>query len=176
MHLCRVPIISMVDGPALGGGMGLVCASDIILCTENASFGMPEPKLGIIAGQIMPYVFRKLGTVRTQEMALQGLRIYGPKALQWGLVNDCYAGYADLQAGVETVLKNISSCGPEAIAKTKVMVNKLSSVSDRDIIDTAEAVVAATLSLEGMEGGMAFMSKRKPQWNETKATESADAC
>lgn len=176
MQLCRVPVISAVDGPALGGGMGLVCASDFILCTDQASFGMPEPKLGIIAGQIMPYVFRKLGLVRTQEMALQGLRINGTEALRWNLVNHCFSDYAKMQSGLAELLNNILSCGPDAIAKTKVMLNQLSSVSDQEILDTAHDVVAATLSAEGVEGGMAFMAKRKPNWNQIKAMESANAC
>ena len=171
MHLCRVPVIAMVDGPALGGGMGLVCVSDLILCTNKSSFGMPEPKLGIIAGQIFPYVFRKLGLVKTQEMALQGLRVYGRDNAQWGLANQVFDNYNDLQQGVNQVLTHILSCGPQAIEKTKTMLNQLTAVSHRDIDQTARDVVAATLSAEGMEGGMAFLAKRKPHWNQSAVME-----
>lgn len=172
IHLCRVPVISTVDGPALGGGMGIACASDMILSTHNASFGMPEPKLGIIAGQIFPYVFRKLGLVRTQEMALQGLRIPGNLSEHWGLANSIYPDYTAMETGLQSILSNIMSCGPDALSTTKTMLNQLTSVSHQDIDTTAKAVVMATLSTEGAEGGMAFMAKRKPSWNQQKIMES----
>lgn len=172
IHLCRIPVIAMVDGPALGGGMGLVCASDLIFCTKQASFGMPEPKLGIIAGQIFPYVFRKLGLVKTQEMSLQGLRIFGHENTSWGLANQVYDNFQDLQKGVNKTLDNILSCGPNAIEKTKTMLNQLTAVPHTQINQTARDVVSATLSTEGVEGTMAFLGKRQPKWNQTAVMES----
>jgi len=175
MHLCRVPVIALVDGPALGGGMGLTCASDFILSTDNASFGMPEPKLGIIAGQIMPYVFRKLGLVKTQEMALQGLRITGQTAQTWGLSTIYCPSHKELRERLVSLLENILACGPLAIEQTKSILNILEPVSANKINETAQQVVAATLSAEGVEGTMAFLTKRKPKWNQKQEMESHDA-
>jgi len=166
LHLCRVPTFALVDGPALGGGMGLVCATDFILCTEKALFGMPEPKIGVIAGQIMPHVLRKLGLVKTQNMSLQGLNISGKQAFEWGFINEYFADIQAMQQGLKKYLQNISQCAPGALSNTKALINTATQVSATDIKALAHQVAHASMSAEGIEGGMAFLQKRQPQWSQ----------
>ncbi len=64
-----VPVIAAVDGAAMGGGMGLACAADIVLATRDARFALSETTLGIIAAQIAPFVVQRLGAVTTRRSA-----------------------------------------------------------------------------------------------------------
>ncbi|HBF08684.1 MAG TPA: hypothetical protein DHW71_13430 [Gammaproteobacteria bacterium] len=167
IYNCPIPTIALVDGPALGGGMGLACVCDFILCTPNASFGMPEPRLGIIAGQIFPYVFNKLGLIRTQEMALQGLKINGELAIEWQFINSIHDDYTSLKAAAESICLNILQCAPIAIQNTKKLIQTAAPINAMSIDTIAKTLAHATLSEEGLEGNTAFMEKRKPNW--TKA-------
>ena len=167
LHLCKVPTIALVDGPALGGGMGLVCACDFVLSTHQGVFGMPEPKIGVIAGQIMPYIIRKLGLVKAQEMSLQGLKLKATSAKDWGFINEVFADGPAMITGLQAYLDNILYCAPNALAETKNLINATTQVAAEDIHHLAQQVAQASFSPEGIEGGMAFLQKRKPQWCST---------
>ena len=171
LHLCKVPTIALVDGPALGGGMGLVCACDFIISTQQGLFGMPEPKIGVIAGQIMPYVLRKLGLVKTQEMALQGLKIHGAQAHNWGFINSVCKDMEEMHSQLEHYLDQILQCAPLALTETKLLINSKTQVAAEDIHHLAQKVAQASFSPEGIEGGMAFIQKRPARWYQSNETD-----
>src|SRR5690606_31619995 len=59
-------VISVVEGPAIGGGFGMVCCSDVVIVHENARFGIPEPRVGFIPSQIIPFIVRRIGEGMTR--------------------------------------------------------------------------------------------------------------
>jgi len=164
LHLCRVPVICLVDGPALGGGLGLVCAADLVFATKQSRFGMPETKLGLLPAQILPYVVRKLGLSKAQSFALQGLDLTGQQAAHHGLVTKLCDDYSALESACNEALTAIGRCGPVAVARTKQMLNDLNRIESGAIAGLAEQVQQATQSPEGKAGRAAFANRCTPPW------------
>jgi polyketide biosynthesis enoyl-CoA hydratase PksH len=81
-------IVSKVEGQALAGGVGLVAASDIVVCTATATFGLSEAIWGLIPAMVIPYLIRKIGVQKAQWMTLTTNTINAQKALEFGLVDE----------------------------------------------------------------------------------------
>ena len=71
-HACRRPTVAIVEGSAVGGGFGMACCSDVVILHESARFGMPEPKVGFIPSQIIPFVVRRVGEGPARDLAVTG--------------------------------------------------------------------------------------------------------
>src|SRR5262249_17619212 len=67
-------VVARVQGAAMGGGLGLVCVSDIAIADEKATFGLPEVRLGLAPAVISPYVIQRLGFTRARQLMLTGRR------------------------------------------------------------------------------------------------------
>ncbi len=75
--------ISIVEGSAVGGGFGMACCSDVVILHESAGFGMPEPKVGFIPSQIIPFVVRRIGEGPARDLAVTGRVIDARKRIGW---------------------------------------------------------------------------------------------
>ena len=95
---CPAPVVTRIQGHALGGGAGLVACSDIAVADANAVFGFSEVKLGIIPAVISPYALAKIGPSAARRYFVTGERFDAATALRIGLVNEVAA---DLDAAVE---------------------------------------------------------------------------
>jgi enoyl-CoA hydratase/carnithine racemase len=82
------PVLALVDGPALGGGVGLAAVADLVLASPQASFALPETLVGLIPAMVFPYIARRIGMPRARLLALGGEPLSADKALQWGLVDE----------------------------------------------------------------------------------------
>jgi methylglutaconyl-CoA hydratase len=153
---CPAPVVARVQGYALGGGSGLTGCADIVLAAEDAVFGFPEVRLGIIPAVISPFVFRKIGPAAARRYFLTGERFDARTALRIGLADEI-AG--DLDAAVETVVADLLASGPEAVRAAK----KLASERPEGI-ETARIAAERRTSAEGQEGLRAFLEKRTPAW------------
>jgi methylglutaconyl-CoA hydratase len=153
---CPAPVVARVQGYALGGGSGLAGCADIVLAAEDAVFGFPEVRLGIIPAVISPFVFRKIGPAAARRYFLTGERFDARTALRIGLADEI-AG--DLDAAVETVVADLLASGPEAVRAAK----KLASERPEGI-ETARIAAERRTSAEGQEGLRAFLEKRTPAW------------
>ena len=80
-------VVAMVEGAAIGGGMGLVCCADLVIATCDAKFSLSETQLGIPPAQIAPYVVERLGITTARQLMLTGARFDGSKAKTIGLVD-----------------------------------------------------------------------------------------
>lgn len=113
------PVIAAVNGFALGGGCELALACDFIYASENAKFGLPEVKLGIIPGfggtQRLP---RRVGAARAAELVFTGGMIDAAEALRLGLVNKVVTADELLEAA-RSVARTIATNGPLAVAEAK---------------------------------------------------------
>src|SRR4051794_38532746 len=83
---CPAPLVTAVQGFALGGGSGLVACSDIVVAAPDATFGFTEVRLGIIPAVISPFVFAKIGTGAARRVFLFGVRFHSPAGPRVGLV------------------------------------------------------------------------------------------
>lgn len=159
-------VVTVVEGAAFGGGLGLVCVSDVAICRADTRFALSETGLGVIPAQIAPFVVQRIGLTQARRLALTGARIEGEEAVRLGLVHACCADAADLEARLAGTLAEIGRCGPEANAATKrilldCMTQPLATVLDR----AADAFAAALRGKEAQEGVSAFLARRAPSWH-----------
>jgi crotonobetainyl-CoA hydratase len=118
-HDCHKPIIGAVNGMALGGGFETAMACDLIIASENASFGLPEPKIGTAAvGSGMHRIVREIGLKPAMALLLTGESIDAEKALALGLVNEVVPS-GELMNVARGYARRILKCAPLAVQASK---------------------------------------------------------
>jgi methylglutaconyl-CoA hydratase len=159
------PTIAMVQGAAIGGGVGLVACCDIAIASENVSFCLSEVKLGLIPAVISPYVAAAIGSRATRRYFLTAERFDAAEAYRLGLVHEVVKS-EELDARVGQLSHLLLQNGPYAMASVKALVTEvaLSYLDDDLIADTAERIAEIRASDEGREGLSAYLEKRKPNW------------
>ncbi len=153
---CPAPVISRVQGHALGGGCGLVACSDIAVAADDAIFGFSEVKLGIVPAVISPFALAKIGPSAARRYFVTGEPFDAHTALRIGLVHEAAR---DLDAALERVLAEVMSAGPKAARAAKRLV-----LERPDGSETARSIAERRTSDEGQEGLHAFLEKRRPNW------------
>ena len=162
---CPVPIVARVQGAALGGGMGLCAAADIVLATADASFGFTETKLGIIPAVISTYVVPKIGASHARALFATGERFDAQRALRIGLVHEIVADVAELDARIGALLAELRSAGPTAARAAKALVREIADAGVPEARRHMPRHIAQQrTSAEGQEGLRAFLEKRPPDW------------
>jgi methylglutaconyl-CoA hydratase len=155
------PLIGRIQGAALGGGAGLAAVCDIAIAADDVTFGFTEVKLGILPAVISPYVIAKIGASAARELFLTGARFPASRARDIGLVHTV-VGSAALDDAVESVLSELASSAPGAVAEAKALIRKISGRSPTSVMDlTAETIARQRVSDEGQRGMRAFLEKRK---------------
>ncbi len=158
------PIIAAVGGPAVAGGAGLVLASDIVLASPEAKFGLPEPKRGIVAGLISPLLTFRLGAGRAAYLLLTSRLIAADEAFRIGVYHELMAG-EKLWPRANQLAGEITSCAPEAILLTKRMLNETIGESLTTLLTAGAAVSATARTTEAAtEGLAAFLEHREPKF------------
>ena len=158
-------VVAAVEGYAIAGGFGLLCVSDVALCTEDAGFAMSETAIGIVPAQIAPFVAARIGVPQTRHLALTAARFRGPEAYRLGIVHYLVKDSAALDAKLEEVLRQIDRCAPFANAATKAVVMKVGAEPLSAVLDfAADKFAQARRSPEAAEGLRAFAEKRPPKW------------
>ena len=169
MHLLYtlpMPTIARVNGAAIGGGMGLVSACDIVVAQEKAVFSLSEVKLGLVPACISPYVIKRAGETKCREFFLSGERIDAPKALAAGLLNEVVP-MDGLDAAIEKWIEQFLKNGPEALAVCKKLLEMVPGMPLEQAKEyTAEDIAKLRISPEGQEGMNAFLEKRRPSWRQ----------
>ena len=158
--------VALVDGPAFGGGAGLVAACDYAVATKGATFAFSEVKLGLVAATISPHVVDAIGPRRAKSLFATGRMFDAAFAEKIGLVDELVAAAADLDDVMERMAEEIMVCAPAAVAKSKALVDDVAGVPiDEELLDlTARLIADQRTSDEGQEGVAAFLEKRKPGW------------
>ncbi len=160
--------IARVNGPAIGGGVGLVAACDIAVAGTNAVFSLSEVRLGLVPSCIAPYVIRRIGEKNAREYFLTGSRFDSAKAEQMGLVNTVVDPGA-LDGEVNKRTGNLLRCGPEAVKSCKELIARSSMESISELKEyTARLIADLRISAEGQEGIRAFFDKRRPAWDKSE--------
>ncbi len=160
-----VVLIAVCEGAVLGGGFGFACVSDIAFAQHEAKFGLPETTRGLPPAQIAPFVVERIGLTQARRLCLTGAQFSGSQALQLGLVHECFADEAELQARLTETLGQILRCAPHANAVTKDIILKVARMEmDAVLDDAAQKFAACVRGAEAPEGIAAFMQKRAPRW------------
>jgi methylglutaconyl-CoA hydratase len=158
------PIIAAVTGPAVAGGAGLVLASDIVLATSAAKFGLPEPKRGIIAGMVAPLLAFRVGGGIAAQLLLRANIIGAAEAHRLGLFHQLVSDDL-IWAQAQEIAKEIAESAPEAILLTKRMIYENIGEQMMSQLTTGAAASATARTTEAaVEGLAAFFEKRQPVW------------
>jgi len=159
---CPKPVVARVSGPARAGGLGLIAAADIAVCTVDASFAFSEVRIGVIPAVISATVLPRLTGRDAAELFLTGSAFDGVRAARIGLVNAAVPA-ADLDATVDRYVAELLRGAPGALAGTKALLRDATTLRD-DLARLTELSVAYFRSAEGREGIQAFRERRDPGW------------
>lgn len=159
------PVIAAVNGYALGGGCELALACDIIYASENAKFGQPEVKLGIIPGfGGTQRLVRAVGPIKAKELIFTGKMISAQEAKEIGLVADLFS-QGELMEKVKEVAKAIIQNGLIAVSQAKRVINYGKEAPLSTALEVEKQAFSALFDTEDQKEGMkAFLEKRKPNF------------
>jgi enoyl-CoA hydratase len=160
-----LPIIAAVRGYALGGGCELAMACDLIVADEDAQFGQPEIKLGVIPGAGgTQRLTRAIGKARAMELILTGRSIGAREAAAAGLVNLVVPAEEALDRALE-LAGRIAAMPPLAVRAAKAMVNRVDDAAlTQGLADERQAFFDLFATEDQAEGMAAFTEKRTPTW------------
>lgn len=161
-----VPVIAAVNGFALGGGCELAMACDIRIASDNAKFGQPEVKLGIIPGFSGTYRLAKLiGQGYAKEMICSARLIRADEALRIGLVNHVMP-QEELMDYAIGLARDIAANAPIAVGLAKRCINEIYDMDETAALAAEnEAFSKCFATADQKEGMQAFLSKKKPAFN-----------
>ena len=165
IEACPKPTVARVQGAALGGGVGLVCACDIAITADNASFSVSEAKFGILPAVIGPYVVNAVGKRQAKRLALSTTRIAAAEALAIGLVQQVVALDA-LDAALDATIAELLIGGPNAQREIKQLFGQLEAgpITSEVRELTAQTISRVRGTEEAREGFTAFLTKRPANW------------
>lgn len=159
------PVIAAVHGFCFAGGLELALMCDFIYATEDATFGLPEINLGLLAGWGgtigLP---RAIPARRAKEIIYRGEAVKASEAYQWGLVNRVFASRDEMMQALEQVVVEITAKPPLALRAAKTIINtslKCDSTESAMAIERG-AIMWLFASEDKEEGVAAFVEKRKP--------------
>jgi methylglutaconyl-CoA hydratase len=158
------PVLARVAGPARAGGLGLIAAADLAVCTREATFAFSEVRLGVIPAVISATVLPRLAPRAAAELYLTGDVFDGARAAEIGLVTRAVPA-DDLDATVTAYTDSLVRGGPLALAGTKQLLRRPPAESIRaDLADLSGRSAGYFRSAEGVEGVTAFREKRPAAW------------
>jgi methylglutaconyl-CoA hydratase len=165
VHACSRPVVARVQGDAYGGGVGLAAACDIVIASDNVSFGLSEVRLGIVAATISPHLVRAMGARQAARYMLSAEKFPASRAKELGLVHEVMKP-RELDYEVERQAQVLLSSSPSALAATKRLLADVVEAPLDDVLlaATAKCIADARVSPEGREGIAAFLEKRSPSW------------
>ena len=164
---CQKPVIAAVHGMCIGGGLDIISACDIRLCTEDATFSLREAAIGLVADmgvlQRLPLI---VGQGFAREMAYTAGFFSAREVERMGLVNAVYADEKALIAGAKKLASRIAENAPLAVRSTKEVLNYSRYVNVQEGMSMAKHKnMVLFTSKDMMEAVAAFMGKRKPDFN-----------
>ena len=158
------PIIAAVNGPAVAGGAGLVLASDLVLAADQASFCLPEPLRGIVAGLVSPLLYFRVGGSHSARLLLTAQPIDATEAHRIGLFHELTQP-DELWPRATLLGAQCARSAPEALQLSKKMLNETIGELLPTLLAAGAAVSATARTTEAAaEGLKAFVDKRDPVW------------
>ena len=171
LHDLNKPVISAVNGYAVGGGFEIALSSDMIVASENAQFFLPEIKVGVVADAASFRLPRQIPKAIAVEMLLTGRRMSAQEAKHWGLVNQV-VGQNQLMESARELASTIAEGAPLVVAAVKEIVRKTENVSIEECYRMLhagefEGYQKMMESEDAIEGPKSFAEKRDANWKGT---------
>jgi methylglutaconyl-CoA hydratase len=164
IDVCPKPVVALAHGAAIGGGVGLLAAADIVIAAEGTVFALAEVKLGILPAVISPYVLRAIGPRVARDLFLTGDRFDAREALRIGLVHEVVPADA-LEEAARRKTASLLASGPEAVGAAKRLIEQVTGRAPEEAMPlTVRAIAERRASAEAREGLTAFLEKRRPSW------------
>ncbi len=161
---CEKPVVARVNGAALAGGLGLLCACDLAVASDQAIFGTPETRIGLFPMMILPYLQRTLSRRKLLELCITGEHFGAAAALEMGLLN-YIAPPAELDAKLDWLLARIVDKSPTAVRLGKHGFHAMQDmVLDQAFAFAQLMLPAMARTQDAREGFAAFAQKRPPVW------------
>ncbi len=160
------PLIAAVNGVAMGGGMEIALACDIIVASDKARFALPEPRVGLAAGaggvHRLP---RQIGLKHAMGMILTGRHVTAEEGLRLGFINEVVP-HAQVMAAAKRWAAEIMECSPMSVRASKEMSMQGLALGGVEAAANGKyaAMSALAKSKDFVEGPRAFAEKRKPNW------------
>ncbi|MBN9039039.1 MAG: enoyl-CoA hydratase/isomerase family protein [Rhizobiales bacterium] len=164
MDACRLPLIARINGHALAGGFGLVCACDLAVAREDALIGVTEVKVGLFPMMILPYLLRTIPYRRMMELCITGEPITAREAAADNIVSYAVPA-AELDSRTDWLLSRIIDKSPTGIRLGKQALAKIREMSTDGALEYAQFMLAnMARTADAREGFAAFSEKRSPNW------------
>ena len=158
------PVVCLVQGAAIAGGLGLAACADFVLAEETAVFATSEVLLGIIPALISPYIIRKIGVAHATPLMLTGKQLTASECLYSGLVSKVTAK-GTLNSEADKVAKEFLLAAPHAARRTKELIQNAVPLPTKAQFEyTTRQIAAARKSAEAEAGLHAFFEKTRPFW------------
>jgi len=160
---CRIPVLTAVQGACIGGGVDMVCATDMRYCSEDAYFTIQEIKIGMTADvgtlQRLPHL---MPSSLVRELAFTGRKLRADEALSCGFVSRVFENHESLVAGVLDIAKEIAARSPLAVVGSKEMLNYTRDHSVADGLNYIATWNAAMVITQDLGEGMQAQAEKRP--------------
>jgi enoyl-CoA hydratase/carnithine racemase len=164
MARMRTPIIAQVHGYALAGGCGLAAGCDVVVAADDAVFGLPEIKVGLLPLVVMAPILRAVGRKRGMLMILSGEPVSAREAHEMGLVSRIVPR-AELEPTVSALASTLAGYSPTALGLAKEAAAMVPDMEYGAALRyLREMITLVALSDDAREGIAAFFEKRPPRW------------
>ncbi|MEA2909998.1 MAG: isohexenylglutaconyl-CoA hydratase, partial [Bradyrhizobium sp.] len=135
-------VVAAVQGGAVGAGLGILCACDVVIAAATCTFSAPEVLTGAVPAQIMPLLLRRAGWSHGRRMLTTGATCDAAEAQRIGLVNEITGPEESLDDAVARLLSSLAKCDPNAVRGAKNLLGRLKPESAEYFEAAAELYVA----------------------------------
>lgn len=162
------PIIARINGPAMGGGWGLLFTTDIRIAVQDAWFSFSEVKRGVVPAIISAYVVPEFGTFRAKQLFLTGEKVSASQAMEYGFLSQVVADEESLDIATKKYIDILLESGPKAMEIIKEAVYHVNNHSHQENLTYVNSIFQKHVitSEEARYGIMCFMNRQKPNWTQ----------
>lgn len=158
------PIVAAVSGPALGGAAALLLACDVVVAAQDATFGLPEPRRGLVAGLAAPLLAFRVGGGWAANLLMTGRTLSAAQAERIGIFHEVVAPNV-VWARAQQVCEEVALAAPESLQMTRRLLNETVGEQLLTALSSGAASSASARTTEAASEGLAaFLEKRPPVW------------
>jgi len=167
------PIICKVNGPVMGGGVGLFFMTDIRIVNKDAHFSFPEVKRGIVPALISAYIVPQLGLHKSKQFMLTGERVTAQELYRLGAISQLASNDEEMEKITDKYIEELMSSAPKAMEEIKGVTQYTNCHTHDENVKEVQKVFSRTVhSEEGIYGISCFVQKQKPDWIEFHSKKS----